>query len=69
MEIKMNTQFKDAIDKASTREENLFEDGSINWDYVDADLTIEGWREKVGMETYIIFLGVSLKHIEKNEGR
>jgi len=60
----MNTQFKDAIDKASTREENLFEDGSINWDYVDADLTIEGWREKVGMETYIIFLGVSLKHIE-----
>ena len=64
MEIKMNTQFKDAIDKASTREENLFEDGSINWDYVDADLTIEGWREKVGMETYIIFLGVSLKHIE-----
>jgi len=49
----MIKQFKEAIKEAAAREENLFKDGSINWDYVDADLSIDGWREKVGIKTYM----------------
>lgn len=49
----MIKQFKEAIKEAAAREENLFKDGSINWDYVDADLSIDGWREKIGEEIFI----------------
>ena len=49
----MIKQFKEAIKEATERKENLFKDGSINWDYVDADLSIDGWREKVGINTYM----------------
>tara|TARA_A100001515_G_C4440891_1_gene166926 strand:+ start:88 stop:414 length:327 start_codon:yes stop_codon:yes gene_type:complete len=48
-----NILFTKAIKEAAAREENLFKDGSINWDYVDADLSIDGWREKVGEEIFI----------------
>ena len=48
-----NILFTKAIKEAAAREENLFKDGSINWDYVDADLSIDGWRKKVGEEMFV----------------
>ena len=34
-------KFKKAFNKAVSLGENLYEDGSVNWNYVDADLYME----------------------------
>ena len=34
-------KFKQAFNKAVSLVENLYEDGSVNWNYVDADLYME----------------------------
>ena len=34
-------KFKQAFNKAVSLGENLYEDGSVNWNYVDADLFME----------------------------
>ena len=34
-------KFKQAFNKAVSLGENLYEDGSVNWNYVDADLYME----------------------------
>ena len=46
--------FKRAFNKAVSLGENLYEDGSVNWNYVDADLYMEfGPRDTEINERYL----------------
>ena len=46
--MQINTQLAKAFNKAVTTAENINNDGSINWNFVDADLCLDGWMEKLG---------------------
>jgi hypothetical protein len=46
----MTTVFKTEFLKYATLAENQLEDNNVNWNFVDADLCMDGWAEK--MTTY-----------------
>jgi len=44
-----------AFNKSANLEENKLPDGTINWNFVDADLCLAGWDTKIGDEYIDIF--------------
>ena len=56
--------FQRAFNKAVSLGENLYEDGSVNWNYVDADMFMQfGPRDTEVNERYLSELHLSLIHI------
>jgi|TARA_B100000795_G_C22535089_1_gene336648 hypothetical protein len=48
--------FEQAFNKSANLEENKLSDGTINWNFVDADLCLAGWDTKIGDEFETIFV-------------
>lgn len=46
---------KDLIEKAVSNPENIMEDGSVNWNFVDADLHLDNAEMKLGFTSKQIF--------------
>ena len=44
-----------AFNKAVTLNENINEDGTINWNFVDADLCMDGWMDRLPEQYYTMF--------------
>ena len=45
----LDGQFTEAFEAAVNNKENRLEDGSVNWNFVDSDLCLNGWMEKLGV--------------------
>ena len=43
----MTTVFKTEFLKYATLAENQLEDNNVNWNFVDADLHMDGWADKM----------------------
>lgn len=50
-----DSKFIEAFDKYANSYENQTPDGTVIWDYVDADLCIDKWHEKLGQDQYDSF--------------
>tara|TARA_B110000858_G_C17429727_1_gene304908 strand:+ start:318 stop:554 length:237 start_codon:yes stop_codon:yes gene_type:complete len=48
----LDAKFINAFEKAATSLENIDENNEVIWNYVDADLTMDGFAEKLG-ENYM----------------
>jgi hypothetical protein len=48
-------KFERAFNESANSEENLLDDGSVNWNFVDADLNLDGWADAIGEDFYAIF--------------
>jgi hypothetical protein len=46
---------KDLIEKAVKNPENIKEDGTVNWNFVDADLHLDNAEMKLGFTSQQIF--------------
>jgi len=46
---------KDLIEKAVSNPENIKEDGTVNWNFVDADLHLDNAEMKLGFTSQQIF--------------
>ena len=46
---------KDLIEKAVSNPENIKEDGTVNWNFVDADLHLDNAEMKLGFTPQQIF--------------
>jgi pyruvate formate-lyase activating enzyme-like uncharacterized protein len=44
----LDSKFVEAFTKAAQSYENQTEDGTVIWNYVESDLAIDGWMEKLG---------------------
>lgn len=44
----LDAEFTEAFEAAVNNKENRNEDGSVNWNFVDADLHLDGVAQKVG---------------------
>lgn len=44
----LDGKFVEAFEAATKNPENILEDGSINWNFVDSDLCLDGWMDKLG---------------------
>ena len=44
----LDARFTEAFEAAVNNTENRNEDGSVNWNFVDADLHLDGVAQKVG---------------------
>lgn len=44
----LDSQFTEAFEAAVNNPDNREEDGSVNWSFVDSDLCLNGWMEKLG---------------------
>lgn len=49
---------KDLIVKATKNPENINEDGSINWNFVDADIHLDNAELKLGFTSQQLFEGL-----------
>ena len=49
--MQINTQLAKAFNRAVTTAENLNSDGSVNWNFVDADM-FEKWQVMLDGDTY-----------------
>jgi len=47
--------FEEAFKTAVYSKENRIGDYEINWNFVDADLCLDGWNKKIGKDFYKIF--------------
>ena len=45
----LDGKFVEAFEAAVNKPENREEDGSVNWNFVDADLCLDGWMDKLGV--------------------
>ena len=53
--------FQDAFVKYVAQSDNHNKDGSINWDYVDADLCMDGFQERLGgQKEYLMCLNEAI---------
>ena len=52
---KIITEFEKAFKTAVYSKENRIGDYEINWNFVDADLCLDGWNKKIGKDFYKIF--------------
>jgi len=50
-----DSKFIEAFDKYANSYENQTKDGTVIWDYVDADLCIDLWHKKLGQDQYDSF--------------
>lgn len=44
----LDGKFTEAFEAAMKKKENRLENGSVNWNFVDSDLCLDGWMEKLG---------------------
>lgn len=47
----LDVRFTEAFEAAVNNKDNLNEDGSVNWNFVDADLWLDGIAAEFGDET------------------
>jgi len=52
---KIIIEFEKAFKTAVYSKENRIGDYEINWNFVDADLCLDGWNKKIGKDFYKIF--------------
>ena len=52
---KIITEFEKAFKTAVYSKENRIGDYEINWNFVDADLCLDGWNKKIGKDYINIF--------------
>ena len=45
----LDGEFTNAFEAAVNKKENRETDGSVNWNFVDADLCLDGWMDKLGV--------------------
>ena len=50
-----NAKFIKAFNEAATNPENIDENNEVNWNYVDADLNIDGIADEIGENFYSWF--------------
>ena len=41
-------KFERAFNKSAKSEENLLSDRTVNWNFVDADMWLDGWADAIG---------------------
>jgi hypothetical protein len=58
----VHLELKKAFDKAVVSKENILEDNNINWNFVDADLCLDGWLDKLGKAYYPAFEELATEH-------
>jgi len=63
----MLAELRETIVALVTEPTNLFDDGSINWNFVEADLYLTGWDETLGEEQLTEWLDLIADEIEGNE--
>lgn len=51
-DILNKSEFKYVVKKYAVRAENLRSDGTVNWDYVDADLHLDNWTVRIPANKY-----------------
>lgn len=44
----LDSKFVEAFSKYANSYENQTEDGTVIWNYVECDLALDGWMEKLG---------------------
>ena len=59
---KIITEFEKAFKTAVYSKENRIGDYEINWNFVDADLCLDGWDKKVGKDYINIFDRMAKSH-------
>ena len=64
---KIMTEFEEAFKKAVYSKDNRWqnsytESNEINWNFVDADLCLDGWNKKIGKDFYKIFDRMAKSH-------
>ena len=63
----MSITIKDLIVKAINSPENINEDGSINWNFVDADLHLDNAEQHLGFSSDELFNGLENFHEVTNK--
>ena len=51
----LDAKFIQAFEKAATNPKNIDENNEVNWNYVDADLNIDGIADEIGENFYSWF--------------
>jgi len=51
----LDTKFIQAFEKAATNPENIDANNEVNWNYVDADMHLDGFAYKIGENYYSWF--------------
>ena len=62
----LDAKFINAFEKAATSLENIDENNEVIWNYVDADLTMDGFAEKLG-ENYMSWFNDMADQFELNQ--
>ena len=47
-------KFERAFNQSAKSEENLLSDRTVNWNFVDADMWLDGWADAIGEDFYNI---------------
>lgn len=51
----IDTKLRVAFDEAVKSPENIDENNEINWNFVDADLCMDGWMDRLPEQYYTMF--------------
>ena len=58
--------FENAFEVAANTPENINNNGSFNWNFIDADLCIDGWMDILGDNLYFKFFDEMVKVVSEN---
>ena len=61
-EYSVRSEFARDFNRAVSAEENLLEDGSVNWNFIDADLYGSEHRPNSDAEYYKLFEGIAIQY-------
>ena len=62
----LDAKFIQAFEKAATNPENIDENNEVNWNYVDADMPLDGFADKIG-ENYLSWINDMADQFELNQ--
>ena len=62
----LDAKFIQAFEKAATNPENIDENNEVNWNYVDADMHLDGSADKIG-ENYLSWFNDMADQFELNQ--
>jgi hypothetical protein len=58
--------FENAFEVAANNPENINNNGSFNWNFIDADLCIDGWMDILGDNLYFKFFDEMINVVSEN---
>ena len=58
--------FENAFEVAANNPENINNNGSFNWNFIDADLCIDGWMDILGDNLSFKFFYEMVKVVSEN---